>query len=214
MMSAFSQYLLQWQTFFQELGVLGLLAYVLLIVVIQMCCAPLSPVGIAAGLIFGLTRGFLVIEVGTALGAAVNFLLARYFMRRRVARWLGSNEKFLLIDAAIGREGWKIVALLRLCPIPFGIANYSYGLTAVRFVPYLLATLIAILPANFFFVWFGATSHDALATISSGSKTPPGQMIFTGIGLVAFFLALSYITRIARAALGKKSGPPAVSPAP
>ena len=203
-MSAFSQQILAWETFFQGLGWLGVLVYAALIVGLQVFCAPLSPVAIAAGLIFGLGRGFVAVELGTVVGAAVNFIASRYLMRERISRWLMRHEKFRLIDAAIGREGGKIVALLRFCPIPFGLANYSYGLTAVGFVPYMLATVFAIIPANFFFVWFGATSHDALSAASgTASAAPPGKIIFTVIGLVAFFAALTYVARIARAAVAK-----------
>ncbi len=203
-MNALSSKFFEWEHFFRGLGWLGVFVYALLIVVVQLLCAPLSPVAVAAGLIFGVGRGFAAITLGTGIGAAVNFLVARHLARGRVARWLAHHEKFQLIDAAIGREGWKIIALLRVCPFPFGLANYSYGLTAVSFVPYLLATVLTIVPANFFFVWFGATSHDALAAASGEKAAPPGQMLFTAIGLVAFFCALTYVTKIARAAIAKK----------
>ena len=88
MMSALSQQLLQWQHYFQDLGWLGILAYVLVMVAVQVFCAPLSPAGIAAGIIFGLWRGFVTVEIATALGAALNFVAARHFARERVTRWL------------------------------------------------------------------------------------------------------------------------------
>ncbi|MDB6150194.1 MAG: hypothetical protein JWQ44_1642 [Chthoniobacter sp.] len=212
MMSALSQQILQWQHFFQDLGWFGVLAYAVVILVVQLACVPLSPLAIAAGLIFGIGRGFTAVMIGTALGAAVNFLLSRHLARARFANWLGSNEKFRLIDAAIGREGWKIVALLRFCPLPFGLSNYSYGLTAVRFGPYWLASVLAIMPATFFFVWFGATSHDALAAVSGVQKTPPGQIVFTVIGLIAAFAALTYVTKVARAAVAKTAPLPLLEP--
>ena len=196
--------ILESQQFFQGLGWVGVFAYALVILIAQVFCLPLSPIAVAGGLIFGLGRGYAAITLGTGLGAVVNFFLSRYLARATVQRWLAHHEKFKLIDAAIGREGWKIVALLRFCPIPFGIANYSYGLTAVRFLPYWLATLVAIIPANFFFVWFGASSNDALAAVSgAGQATPPGKIIFTIVGLVAFFAALTYVTKIARAAVAR-----------
>jgi uncharacterized membrane protein YdjX (TVP38/TMEM64 family) len=202
--NALSAKILESQQFFQGLGWLGVLAYVAVIVVVQFICLPLSPLAVAGGLIFGLGPGFAAITIGTGAGAVVNFLASRYLARATVQRWLAHHEKFKLIDAAIGREGWKIVALLRFCPIPFGIANYSYGLTAVRFLPYWLATLVACVPGNFFFVWFGASSQNAIAAVSgTGAATPPGKIIFTVVGLVAFFCALTYVTKIARAAVAR-----------
>lgn len=203
-MNAISERILESQQFFQGLGWLGVLAYAGVIVLVQLVCLPLAPLAIAGGFVFGLGKGFAAITIGTGVGAVVNFLLSRYMARAAVQRWLGHHEKFKLIDAAIGREGWKIIALLRFCPIPYGIANYSYGLTAVRFVPYLLATLFAIIPGNFFFTWFGASSTDALAAVSgSGQAAPPGKLVFTAVGLVAAFCALTYVTKIARAAVAR-----------
>ena len=207
MLSALCQYFLHWETFFRSLGFFGVLIFALMIVVLQLFCLPLSPFGIMAGLFFGIANGFAAVEIGTGFGAAINFFLSRYFLRERFAHWLSGHEKFQLIDAAIGREGWKIIALLRFCPIPFGLANYSYGLTAVGFLPYLLATVCAIIPANFFFVWFGATSHDALAVLTGSAQATPGQAAFTVIGLVAFFLVLSYVAKIARGAIARGDQP-------
>ena len=204
MLSALSQYFLHWESFFHGLGFFGVLAFALTIVLLQIFCLPLAPFAIMGGLFFGAANGFIAIELGTGLGAAINFLLSRHILRAPVTRWLGSHEKFRLIDTAIGREGWKIIALLRFCPIPFGLANYSYGLTAVGFLPYMLATVFAIIPANFFFVWFGATSHDlALAVLTGHAKATPNQAVFTVVGLIAFFAALSYVAKVARAAIAR-----------
>jgi uncharacterized membrane protein YdjX (TVP38/TMEM64 family) len=36
--------------------------------------------------------------------------------------------------------------------IPFNFSNYLYGLTAIAFVPYFLATLAGMLPGTVFYV--------------------------------------------------------------
>jgi uncharacterized membrane protein YdjX (TVP38/TMEM64 family) len=203
MLHALRQTFLQSQDFFHGLGFFGVILFALTLVALQLVGLPLAPFAIMAGLFFQTAKGFAAVQLGTSLGAALNFLLARYLFRERVTRWLGHHEKFRLIDAAVGREGWKIIALLRLCPIPFGLANYSYGLTAVGFVPYLLATFFAIIPANFFFAWFGATSQDALGVLTGSAKAPPGQIVFTVVGLVAFFLVMRYVAKIAHTAIAR-----------
>ena len=112
------------QQFFHNLGWMGVLLFAGITVGIQLFLAPLSPVAIAGGLIFGLTRGLIAMEIGTSIGIAVNFLIARYVARDAIAHRLAKHEKFKLIDAAIGREGGKIVFLLRFCPIPLGLSNF------------------------------------------------------------------------------------------
>lgn len=202
-----------WHTTLQAWGWLGVFGYALALVVLQMGFIPLAIFGVAAGAIFGFWKGVIAITIGTNIGAVINFLLSRYVARGAVSRYLSHHEKFRLIDAAIGREGGKIIALLRLCPMPFGLANYAYGLTAIPFWPYFIATFLAIIPANCFFVWLGASAQEGLA-LASGAGRPrhPGEYVLMGVGLVAAFCALNYIARVAKAAVAK--GAPAADEAP
>ena len=73
------------------------------------------------------------------MAASVAFLIARYFARERILKLVEGNKKFLAIDKAIGENGFRVVTLLRLSPLfPFSLGNYLYGLTSVKFVPYVL----------------------------------------------------------------------------
>lgn len=204
----------QWSGTLQQLGWLGVLGYAVGLLILQMFFIPLAIFGVAAGAIFGFWKGVLAITIGTNAGAVVNFFLSRYVARGAVSRYLSHHEKFRQIDAAIGREGGKIVALLRLCPMPFGLCNYAYGLTAIPFWPYFIATSIAITPANCFFVWLGASAHDLAAATTTGRAHNPGEYIILGVGLVAGFFALNYIARIAKAAVAKGESAQAQDQAP
>jgi uncharacterized membrane protein YdjX (TVP38/TMEM64 family) len=192
------------QQYLDDLGGWAILAFAVVFLVVQMLMIPGAPLGLAAGFFFGFERGWMALMLGCTLGATVNFWIARTFARDWVQRRFGNNEKFQLIDRAIGREGWKIVALLRFVPIPFGLANYSYGLTPVRFVPYILATFFAIIPANSLFVWIGATTQGELATVL-GKERPrhPLEYVLLIAAVVAALLALRYVAKIARAAVAK-----------
>ena len=204
-MSALTHWLTSSQDYFRELGWLGVLLYAGAIVLLGVVCAPLSPAAVAGGMMFGFGRGFVAITLGTGGAAVVNFLISRYLLREPIARRLEKNEKFRLIDEAIGREGWKIVGLLRFVPMPFGVANYGYGLTAIPLLPYTLATVAAIIPANAFLTWVGVTAGEGVAVATgAGHARHPGEYVFLGLGLIAFFLALRQITKIARSALAKR----------
>ena len=73
------------------------------------------------------------------MAASAAFLIARYFARERILKLIEGNKKFLAIDKAIGENGFWVVTLLRLSPLfPFSLGNYLYGLTSVKFVPYML----------------------------------------------------------------------------
>lgn len=204
MMIELAHWLTASQEFFHRLGWLGVLAYAGIVLLVQLFLAPLAPIAIAGGLVFGLARGLAAITLGTYAGAAVNFLISRHVARDAIAHKLEKHEKFMLIDSAIGREGWKIIALLRFCPIPFGFANYAYGLTAIPFWPYFLATIVAIIPGNVFFVWLGATAHAGLeVALGTGRPRHPFEYAMMAVGLAAAFGAMTYISRIAKVAMAK-----------
>ena len=81
-------------------------------------------------------KGFLAVSAGATLGAALAFLVARFIARDKIEAMARGNEKFQRIDSAIGKQGAKLVFLLRLSPvIPFSLSNYFYGLTDVKFWP-------------------------------------------------------------------------------
>jgi uncharacterized membrane protein YdjX (TVP38/TMEM64 family) len=192
------------EQFFQQLGWMGVLLYALVMALVALGMAPLSIFAIAAGMIFGGWRGFVAVELGTVLSAAINFLLARYVARAPIQRRMEKNQKFRAIDAAIGREGWKLVALLRFVPMPFGLMNYLLGLTAIRFWPYLGASVGSIWVGNSVFAYLGATAHAGLAAVTGqGRPQHPMETVLMIVGLVAAFSAMLYVTKVARAAVAR-----------
>lgn len=201
-------YLISWidssRGFFQHLGWVGILLYAAMFILAQALLVPVAPLAIGSGVIFGFVGGLITTTLGTAGGLILNFIIARHFARDAVMHRLGKSEKFRLIDAAIGREGWKIVCLLRFCPLPFGISNFAYGLTAIPFTPYCITSILAIVPANTFFVWLGSSTQESMqALVGGGRPRHPFEYVMMGLGLVGGFVALAFIGRIAHAAVTK-----------
>src|SRR5262249_39704886 len=137
---------------------------------------------LAAGAIFGLLRGTLYTFVGATLGASAAFLVARYLARFRIERKIAGNPRFQAIDRAVSREGLKIVALLRLSPVfPFNLLNYSLGLTKVRFVDYLAAS-IAMLPGTLVYVYYGKAAGSLASAASGHFPKGTGYWVSLGVG--------------------------------
>jgi len=192
-------------------------AFIGFFMAVQLVMFPVSPLGMAAGLFFGFWKGFVVLMAGCAAGATLNFFLVRWVARDYVRRKLQHHRAFQMIDIAVAREGWRIVALLRFVPIPFGLANYCYGLTPIPYIPYILATCVAIIPADSFFVWIGSPFHatgGTLADVIYHHKQNPMEYIFMGLGAIAFFLVLRLVSKAAKAhierdvALGRPTDEP------
>jgi uncharacterized membrane protein YdjX (TVP38/TMEM64 family) len=125
------------------------------------------------------------------------------FARDKIEQTVGSNQKFKQIDRAIGEQGAKLIFLLRLSPlIPFNLSNYLYGLTAVKFWPYFLASWIGMLPSTLLYVYLGAAGKAGLnAAVGQSSGRAPWEYALFGIGLIATVVVTIWVTRIARKAL-------------
>ncbi|MEQ1861561.1 MAG: VTT domain-containing protein [Chthoniobacteraceae bacterium] len=204
-MKLLTDWLASSQDYFQNLGWIGVVAFAAMMALAGMAAVPMSPFAITAALCFGFGRGFVAVQLGTMLSAAVNFLVSRHLARARVQKRLAANGKFRAIDAAVGREGWKIVALIRFVPLPFGMVNYAFGLTAVRFWPYILATAVPILLPNAFFVWLGTTAQIGLEVATgTGRQRHPLEIGMMGLGVLAALAVLTYVTKIARRAIAQR----------
>ena len=170
--------MLEWT---RPFGSLGVTVYALVYALAAMLCVPCLPLTIGAGILFGPVRGLLVVVCGTAVAAAGGFLAARHMHRGRILEWLRKKPGFRAVDSAINREGWKIVFLLRMVPLPFGLSNYFYGLTGLNLSYYLLATLGGMLPGNAVFVYLGSLGTSAL---SPERPVHPFEYVLAALSLV------------------------------
>ena len=192
------QWFMQVEGYVRSLGAIGPAAVALAYVLCTVLFIPGSAITIGAGTLFGLKTGFLVVLVGANLGALCSFLLARTFLREKVARWAEANPKFRSLDRAIGKQGFKMVLLTRLSPVfPFVLLNYFLGLTAVRTGAYALANLFGMLPATFLFVYIGAAAREAIAG-QMDESVGFYQQILKYVGLLATVAVVVIVTRIAR----------------
>ena len=101
----------------QSLGAWGPLVFVLLYILATVAALPGVVLSVIGGAIFGSVSGVILVSIASTLGASLAFLIARYFAREAVARWLSGNEKFKRLDEMTERHGAIIVAIVRLIPL-------------------------------------------------------------------------------------------------
>jgi uncharacterized membrane protein YdjX (TVP38/TMEM64 family) len=190
----------------RSFGPWGMVFYIGVYAIATVLFVPGWILTVGAGVAFGLFWGTFTALIGATIGATFAFLIARYVARGAVSKRFGKNKKFQAIDDAIGQQGWKMVGLLRLSPlIPFNLSNYLYGLTAIAFVPYVLATFVGMLPGAVLYVYLGTIGKIGLeASKGTGGKSTL-EYVFLGIGLVATIIVTILVTRAARRALKQKS---------
>jgi len=137
----------------QALGAWGPAVFVFMYAAAVVAALPGSALTVAAGALFGSVLGVIVVSIASTLGAALSFLVARYFARGAVAGWLSDKEKFRRLDRMTEERGAIIVALTRLAPIfPFNLLNYGFGLTRVPFWTYVFWSWLCMLPGTVLYV--------------------------------------------------------------
>jgi uncharacterized membrane protein YdjX (TVP38/TMEM64 family) len=183
------------------LGPWGPAAFALAFIMLTSVLLPATPVVMAAGAVFGTVGGALTMMVAYTLAAIGAFGVGRLLGGSAVARWVTQYPRLHLIYVAMGREeGWKIVAAVRLShAAPFGLQNYLFGLSPVRFWPFLLTTWVAMLPGTIFYAFVGHAGATALAAATEGGPVAPHESWVTkALFLVVAALALTYVTRFAK----------------
>lgn len=178
--------------------------------------APAFLLTIAAGAIFGFVKGVIYVMIGATIGATLAFLTGRYLARQFVEGLMRREPRLQLIDRAVERHGFRLVALLRMSPaVPFVLLNYALGLSRVRLLDYVAAS-IGMLPVVAMYVYTGKVAGD-LASLASGSAQPRGPAYYAliGLGFVSTVGVTIYVTRIARQAIDHEvSASRATVPAP
>ena len=183
------------------LGAWGPVLFVLIYIVATVLFVPGSALTLGAGALFGVGLGSALVSVGATLGATAAFLVGRYFARDWVAKKIEGNTAFAAIDRAVAAEGWKIVGLTRLSPaFPFSLLNYAFGLTRVSLRDYMLASWIGMMPGTVMYVYLGSLAH-----VAGDRHRTPGEWALLGVGLVATIAVTVFVTRLARAALAKRT---------
>lgn len=195
-------YVPQFAAWVEELGIWGPIVFAAAYVIATVAFVPGSLLTLAAGAIFGVALGTLLVFFAATVGAAAAFLIARHLARSAIEHRVADNPKFDAIDRAVAEQGRKIVFLLRLSPVfPFNLLNYALGLTRVGFWDYAIASL-GMLPGTLLYVYTGAVAGE-VAALAGGVAPERGAGYYAVwvVGLLATVAVTTFVTRTARRAL-------------
>lgn len=183
-------------------------AWVLFIVLYVVATVALLPgliLTIAAGAIFGLTGGVVLVSIGSVLGATAAFSVGRTLARKWISRKIETWPKFRALDRALGARGFTIVLLTRLSPIfPFNLLNYAYGVTAVRPRDYVLGSWIGMLPGTVLYVYAGSAAANLAQVLAGDVDTGRAGQALLWLGLGATVAVTILVTRVARRQLERQ----------
>jgi uncharacterized membrane protein YdjX (TVP38/TMEM64 family) len=137
---------------------------------------------LAAGAIFGVLPGTLLVVTGATVGAILAFLVSRTLLRDWVVRTFGGRMEG--IDRGLRESGLPYLLFLRLVPaFPFFLVNLACGVTGLPLRTFALGTLFGIMPVSLVFVNAGAS----LAAIESVRQVASPRVLgsFALLGLFA-----------------------------
>ncbi|XP_010501442.1 PREDICTED: transmembrane protein 64, partial [Camelina sativa] len=140
-----------------SIPVLGLLLFAS-VALFPSILLPSSPSMWMAGLTFGYGKGFLLILSAASIGVTLPFLIGHLFLHK-MQEWLKQYPKKAAILRAAGEGTWfhqfQAVTLIRVSPFPYMIYNYCALATGVHYGPYILGSLVGMVPEIFVSIYTG-----------------------------------------------------------
>ncbi len=135
---------------------------------------------LAAGAVFGLVVGTVIVSFASSIGATMAFLASRFLFRASIERRFG--EKLRAIDRGIAKEGAFYLFTLRLVPVfPFFVINLAMGLTAMKARTFYWVSQVGMLLGTVVFV--NAGTQLARIDSASGILSPALLVSFALLGL-------------------------------
>jgi len=199
-----TDWLLAFVGWVRGLGAVGVAVYALVYIVATVLMVPGSILTAGWGFLYGPLWGTVFCSPVSVIAATCSFLLGRTLARDAIASRIEGNAKFAAIDRAIGKDGLKLITLLRMSPaFPFALGNYALGLTSVKTTHYMLGSWLGMLLGTFLFVYLGSLVGDVAELASGTSEGGGAKAVLLGVGLVATVVVSVVVTRTARKALAE-----------
>ncbi len=142
---------------------------------------------LAAGAVFGLLWGTVLVSFASTIGATIAFLMSRYLFRGLVQARFG--HRLQAINRGVAKDGPMYLLTLRLIPlIPFIGINLLMALTPISARNFYLYSQIGMLPATMIFVNAGTQLSRIEQVSDIASPT-----ILISLGLLAAFPLITHL---------------------
>ncbi len=168
--------------------------------------SPTHALALLGGWTFGFARGSGFVLIGIALGSTIGFVFSKAVGRARIAALLARDRRGTAVrEALIGRGALRtagVVALLRVSPSsPFAVSNLIFGSSGTSFLPYLLGSVVGLMPRTLLVVSAGAAgaasgARDIVGLVKEG----PGWLALVA-GIALLVGSLMVVSALAQRAL-------------
>lgn len=167
---------------------------------------PSTPSMWVAGMSFGYGYGFLLIIGGVTIGTSLPYFIGSLFYHK-IQGWLERYPKKASILKLAGEGNWfnqfRAVTLLRISPFPYMVYNYCAVATDVKFCPYLLGTLLGMVPEIFVAIYTGIMIRTLADASNDQHSLSAPQIICTVIGFLLTVATTVVVTVYAKRRLSE-----------
>ena len=154
--------------------------FALYVVVTALSLPGAAVMTVAAGALFGLLQGTVLVSFASTIGAILAFLVSRYLLRDSVQQRFGS--RLAAVNRGIERDGVFYLFTLRLVPaFPFFLINLLMGLTPIKAWTFYWVSQIGMLAGTL--VYVNAGTQIAQLESLSGILSPDLLISFALLGL-------------------------------
>jgi uncharacterized membrane protein YdjX (TVP38/TMEM64 family) len=85
------------------------------------------------------------------------------------------------------------------------LLNYAFGVTLVPLRSYVAASAVGMIPAIVMYTYLGSLAGSLAAALGGTTARTPAQWLLFAVGLLATVAVTLYVTRMARAALARRT---------
>jgi pyruvate/2-oxoglutarate dehydrogenase complex dihydrolipoamide dehydrogenase (E3) component/uncharacterized membrane protein YdjX (TVP38/TMEM64 family) len=174
----------QVETIYAENRLATLAIFFIIYVIVTGASLPGAAImSLAAGAIFGLVTGVILISFASTIGASIAFMISRYLFRDSVEARFGSSLKS--INAGIAKDGAFYLFALRLVPaFPFFVINLVMGLTSIRLITFYWVSQVGMFAGTI--VYLNAGTQLGQIESASGIFSPGIIVSFVLLALLPF----------------------------
>lgn len=181
-----------------DLGLWGPVAFVAALFVLEPLFFPNTLFGMAAGIVFGLWKGYLLYFWAVYFANLIVYFIGRRVLRAPVLRSLEARPSIRNAAGAAEKQGASLVFWIRLLPINPAVFSYALGAVHVPSRAVAIGTL-GMFPHLFFDVYLGTVAAHVTKMAGAGHRDWEIKGVGLVLGLVAVAALAHRITRIARA---------------
>lgn len=160
-------------------------------------------INIACGYIFGVVHGTLVTLFTATAGTLIAHFIIKSCMVSYVRWWLSSSDSMKSLYLVLsGKQSFRLVALSRFTPVPFGLQNAVFAVSNLSTGRYLAASAIGCLPSQLLNAYLGSTLRS-MEEVMDGEETKTTGYLLLVSQVVMMVVVAVFVVRRAKLELAR-----------